>query len=110
MRGISRGPGRVGWMMTAAALVFFMTIPGLALSYGGLVRRKNVLSVLAQSMGIAGMVVIIWWAVGYSLAFAPGHPWLGDLRYAMLPRRRRSRHNSGLLLRGSRTMSLPCSS
>jgi len=78
------GPGHNGWMMTAAALVLFMTLPGLALSYGGLVRRKNVLSVLAQCFGIAGLVTILWWAVGYSLVFAPGRPWLGDLRYAML--------------------------
>jgi Amt family ammonium transporter len=78
------GPGHNGWMMTAAALVLFMTLPGLALSYGGLVRRKNVLSVLAQCFGIAGLVTILWWAVGYSLVFAPGKPWLGDLRYAML--------------------------
>jgi len=78
------GPGHNGWMMTATALVLFMTLPGLALSYGGLVRRKNVLSILAQCMGIAGMVTIIWWAVGYSLVFAPGRPWLGGLRFALL--------------------------
>jgi len=78
------GPGHNGWMMTAAALVLFMTLPGLALSYGGLVRRKNVLSVLAQCFGIAGMVTILWWAVGYSLVFAPGKPWIGGLQYAML--------------------------
>jgi Amt family ammonium transporter len=84
--GAMPGPGPNAWMMTASLLVFFMTIPGLALSYGGLVRRKNVLSVLAQCMGIAGLSTILWWAVGYSLAFAPGHPWLGDLRYAMLHR------------------------
>jgi Amt family ammonium transporter len=78
------GPGHNGWMMTAAALVLFMTLPGLALSYGGLVRRKNVLSVLAQCLGIAGMVTIVWWAVGYSLVFAPGKPWIGGLQYAML--------------------------
>lgn len=78
------GPGHNAWMMTAAALVLLMTLPGLALSYGGLVRRKNVLSVLAQCLGIAGMVTIIWWAVGYSLVFASGTPWMGDLRYAML--------------------------
>jgi len=50
------GPGHNGWMMTSAALVLFMTLPGLALFYGGLVRRKNVLSVLAQCLGIAGLV------------------------------------------------------
>jgi len=63
------GPGHNGWMMTSAALVLFMTLPGLALFYGGLVRRKNVLSVLAQCLGIAGLVTILWWAVGYSLVF-----------------------------------------
>jgi Amt family ammonium transporter len=63
------GPGHTGWMMTAAALVLFMTLPGLALFYGGLVREKNVLSVLAMCLGIAGMVTILWWAVGYSLVF-----------------------------------------
>ena len=53
-------------MMTSSALVLFMTLPGLALFYGGLVRRKNVLSVLAQCLGIAGLVTILWWAFGYS--------------------------------------------
>ena len=61
-----------------------MTLPGLALFYGGLVRRKNVLSVLAQCLGIAGLVTLLWWSVGYSLVFAPGTPYLGDLRYAWL--------------------------
>ncbi len=56
-------------MMTSAALVLFMTLPGLALFYGGLVRRKNVLSVCAQCLGCAGLVTILWWAVGYSFVF-----------------------------------------
>src|SRR5881396_1406187 len=55
------GPGHNAWMMTCAALVLFMTLPGLALFYGGLVRAKNVLSVLAQCLGIAGLVTILWW-------------------------------------------------
>ncbi len=63
------GPGHNAWMMTSAALVLFMTLPGLALFYGGLVRTKNVLSVLAQCLGIAGLVTILWWAFGYSLVF-----------------------------------------
>src|SRR6185369_14493903 len=66
------------------ALVLFMTLPGLALFYGGLVRRKNVLSVLAQSFGCAGVVTILWWAVGYSFAFAPGTSILGGLKFARL--------------------------
>ncbi len=78
------GPGHNGFMMIAAALVLFMTLPGLALFYGGLVRTKNVLSIMAQCMGIAGLVTILWWAVGYSFAFAPGNAVLGDLRYAFL--------------------------
>jgi len=66
----SPGPGHNGWMMTSAALVLFMTLPGLALFYGGLVRRKNVLSVLAQCLGIAGLVAILWWICGYSMVFS----------------------------------------
>ncbi|MFA5058822.1 MAG: ammonia channel protein, partial [Opitutaceae bacterium] len=66
------GPGHNAWMMTSSALVLFMTLPGLALFYGGLVRRKNVLSVLAQCLGIAGLVTILWWAFGYSLVFGKG--------------------------------------
>jgi Amt family ammonium transporter len=78
------GPGHNGWMMTCAALVLFMTLPGLALFYGGLVRQKNVLSILAQCLGIAGLVTILWWAVGYSLVFSRGSPFLGGLKFAFL--------------------------
>jgi Amt family ammonium transporter len=78
------GPGHNAWMMTSSALVLFMTLPGLALFYGGLVRRKNVLSVLAQCLGIAGVVTILWWAVGYSLVFARGGPILGSTKFAFL--------------------------
>ena len=63
------GPGHNAWMMTSAALVLFMTLPGLALFYGGLVRQKNVLSVCAQCLGCAGLVTVLWWAFGYSLVF-----------------------------------------
>ena len=78
------GPGHNGWMMTCAALVLFMTLPGLALFYGGLVRAKNVLSILAQCLGIAGLVTILWWAAGYSLVFSHGCPFIGGLRFAFL--------------------------
>ena len=78
------GPGHNAWMMTSAALVLFMTLPGLALFYGGLVRRKNVLSVLAQCLGITGLVTILWWAVGYSLVFSSGSPFLGSTKFAFL--------------------------
>src|SRR3954453_9423219 len=78
------GPGHNGWLMTCAALVLFMTLPGLALFYGGLVRAKNVLSVLAQCLGIAGLVAILWWLVGYSLVFSRGSPFLGGTTFAFL--------------------------
>ena len=80
------GPGHNGWMMTCAALVLFMTLPGLALFYGGLVRKKNVLSVLAQCLGCAGMVTVIWWAVGYSLVFGKSFnsPYLGGTEFFFL--------------------------
>lgn len=78
----SPGPGHNTWLMVSAALVLFMTLPGLALFFGGLVRSKNVLSVLAQCMGIAGLVTLLWWAVGYSLVFAPGNAFIGGLDYA----------------------------
>jgi Amt family ammonium transporter len=76
------GPGHNAWQMTSTALVLFMTLPGLALFYGGLVRKKNVLSVMAQCLGIAGMVTILWWICGYSLSFAAGNPFIGKLDYA----------------------------
>jgi ammonium transporter, Amt family len=83
--GVS-GPGHNAWMMTSAALVLFMTLPGLALFYGGLVRRKNVLSVLAQCLGIAGLVSILWWAFGYSLVFGKNfnNPFFGGSEFFFL--------------------------
>jgi Amt family ammonium transporter len=83
------GPGANGWQMTSAALVLFMTLPGLVLFYGGLVRQKNVLSVVAQCFFITGMVTILWWICGYSLVFhgrdtPSGWSFLGSLKYAFL--------------------------
>ena len=77
------GPGHNGWMMISTALVLFMTLPGLALFYGGLVRRKNVLSVLAQCFGSAALVTIIWWSIGYSLVFAKGNALIGGVDFAL---------------------------
>ncbi len=79
----SSGPGHNAWMMTSTALVLFMTLPGLALFYGGLVRRKNVLSVIAQCFGTAALVTVLWCAVGYSFVFASGSPFLGSLKFAL---------------------------
>ncbi len=67
------GPGHNAWLMTSAALVLFMTLPGLALFYGGLVRKKNVLSVVAQCFGCAGLVTILWVTCGYTMVFGE-HP------------------------------------
>ena len=76
------GPGHNAWQMVSTALVLFMTLPGLALFYGGLVRSKNVLSILAMTMGIAGLVTILWFLCGYSLTFSGGNAFLGDLAQA----------------------------
>jgi Amt family ammonium transporter len=78
------GPGANAWQMTSAALVLFMTLPGLALFYGGLVRRKNVLSVMAQCLFITGMVSILWWICGYSLVFHNGGKFFGGLGFSFL--------------------------
>ena len=69
--------GDTAWMLTSMALVLMMTVPGLALFYGGMVRKKNVLATLMQSFSITAVVTLLWWAVGYSLAFTPGSAWLG---------------------------------
>ena len=69
--------GDTAWMLTSTALVLLMTIPGLALFYGGMVRKKNVLATLMQSFAITCLVTILWWVIGYSWAFSPGSPWLG---------------------------------
>src|SRR5258707_2924023 len=66
------------WILTSTVLVLFMTLPGLALFYAGLVRAKNVLSVLMHCVAVAALVSVIWYAVAYSLAFTPGSAWLGD--------------------------------
>jgi ammonium transporter, Amt family len=66
------------WMLTSTALVLFMTLPGLALFYAGLVRVKNVLSVLMQCFAIAALVSILWLVVGYSLSFGEGNAYIGD--------------------------------
>ena len=80
--------GDTAWLLTSTALVLFMTIPGLALFYGGLVRAKNVLSLLMQCFALAGLITIIWIVIGYSIAFdttgmmskvTNGHSFVGGL-------------------------------
>ena len=70
--------GNTAWIITATALVLFMTLPGLALFYGGLVRKKNVLSVLMQCISVACLASVLWLVIGYSLAFGDGNQWIGD--------------------------------
>jgi Amt family ammonium transporter len=65
------------WMMTATALVLLMTLPGIALFYGGMVRKKSVINALASVVAIAALVSLLWFMLGYSLAFTPGSAWLG---------------------------------
>lgn len=65
------------WMMTSTALVLLMTLPGIALFYGGMVRKKSVINTMASVVAIAGLLSLLWFAVGYSLAFTPGSAWLG---------------------------------
>ncbi len=69
--------GNSAWILTSTALVLFMTLPGLALFYGGLVRSKNVLSILMQCFAIAGISSLLWFAFGYSLAFSEGNAFIG---------------------------------
>jgi Amt family ammonium transporter len=72
------------WILTSSALVLFMTLPGLALFYGGLVRSKNVLSILIQCFSIAGIASLLWLICGYSLAFTEGNAFIGDFSKAFL--------------------------
>ncbi len=76
--------GDTAWMLTSTALVLMMTIPGLALFYGGMVRKKNVLSVLMHVFAVTAAMSVLWMVAGYSLAFAEGTPYVGGLSKAFL--------------------------
>jgi ammonium transporter, Amt family len=80
----AQSAGDNAWMLISAALVLMMTGPGLALFYGGLVRRKNVLATMMQSFILMAVVTVLWAVVGYSLAFSEGLPFIGNLRFALL--------------------------
>lgn len=85
----AQGSGDNAWMLTCAALVLLMTGPGLALFYGGLVRRKNVLATMMQSFTMMAVITVLWALFGYSLAFAKWNFFVGDLHFGLL-------HNVGL--------------
>jgi Amt family ammonium transporter len=76
--------GDTAWMLASTALVLLMTIPGLALFYGGMVRKKNILATLMQSFAITCIVTIVWTVAGYSIAFTPGNAYMGDFSRFML--------------------------
>jgi Amt family ammonium transporter len=76
--------GDNGWMLTSSALVLFMTAPGLALFYGGLVRKKNVLGTMMHSFAMMAIVTVFWAVIGYSLCFAPGNAFIGGFQHAFL--------------------------
>jgi Amt family ammonium transporter len=75
----SINPGDTAWMLTSMALVLMMTIPGLGLFYGGMVRKKNVLATLAQSFVVTCLVTVLWYMIGYTIAFTQGGSFVGDL-------------------------------
>ncbi len=81
-RTLDRGDN--AWMLTSSALVLFMTSPGLAMFYGGLVRKKNVLGVLMQCTFLMGLMTVIWATVGYSLAFGGKEAWIGNMDHLFM--------------------------
>jgi Amt family ammonium transporter len=80
----SQSAGDNAWMLVSSALVLMMTGPGLALFYCGLVRKKNVLGTMMQSFAMMALITLLWAVCGYSLVFAAGNPFIGDLRYLFL--------------------------
>jgi Amt family ammonium transporter len=92
--------GDTAWMMTSMALVLLMTVPGLALFYGGMVRSKNVLSTLAHSFATTALVTVLWYAIGYTLAFTDGNAYFGDFSRLLL-------HGMGKTTVSGLSMSVP---
>ena len=80
----AQSAGDNAWMLTSSALVLMMTGPGLALSYGGLIRRKNVPAAVMQSFILMVLVTVIWTVMGYDLEFGGDGPFIGDLRFTLL--------------------------
>jgi Amt family ammonium transporter len=76
--------GDTAWMMSASALVLLMTVPGLALFYAGMVRKKNILATMTQTLAVCALVSVLWFVCGYSLAFMPGSEWIGSLDAVLL--------------------------
>ena len=91
--------GDTAWMLTSSVLVLMMTIPGLALFYAGMVRKKNILDTLAQSFGATCVITVLWMIIGYSIAFTGHNPYIGDFKYILLAplnaRHQHRQHGSG---------------
>ncbi len=77
-------PGDVAWMLVSTTLVVLMTVPGLALFYAGMVRKKNVLATMMQSFSLCALMTVVWMIAGYSLAFGNGNAWIGDASRLLL--------------------------
>ena len=77
--GRSVSPGDTAWVLVSTALVLLMTIPGLALFYGGMVRKKNILATMMQSFALCALISVVWMLAGYSLAFTNGNAWIGGV-------------------------------
>src|SRR5881398_947418 len=82
--GAKLDSGDTAWMLTSTALVLMMTIPGLALFYGGMVRKMNVLATVMQSFAVTCLVTVLWMVIGYSLAFTEGNPFFGGFSRVLL--------------------------
>ncbi len=80
----AKGSADNAWMLVCSALVLLMTGPGLALFYGGLVRKKNVLATMMQSFAMMALITVLWAIIGYSLCFASGNSFIGGLEHAFL--------------------------
>src|SRR6202046_2018029 len=76
--------GDDAWMLTSSVLVLMMTIPGLALFYAGMVRKKNILATIAQSFGATALITVLWVVIGYSIAFTGSGKYIGDFKYILL--------------------------
>ena len=81
--GAALDGANTAWMLVSTVLVLLMTMPGIMLFYSGMLRTRNTLSIMAQTIAGIGVITVMWALVGYSLAFTPGNAWIGDLRRVM---------------------------
>jgi ammonium transporter, Amt family len=99
--------GDNAWMLTSSALVLFMTTPGLAMFYGGLVRKKNVVSVITQCMFLMGLMSVLWALVGYTLSFGGDEAWIGNFNFAFMKGVEATWTDSGSVIPLHATLNIP---